>query len=920
MEGRGRARTDAACAGILIIMILIPFLVRAAQGLTALSGPLTHDIALQWIPFRMFIDRSLQDGVFPLWATQVFAGFPFAAFSHTGSFYPLGALLLMGDYAGAVNYFYPLHLCIAGLGVYALCRRAGLFPAASLLAALSYVFAGKPFYFIHFLPATCSNAWMPWFIFSALSILITGRAIHFVLAGMFLSLQVLGGDVESTSYGLMFAIPALALLGRGKRVGGGRWLALLLSMALALLLCSIQALPLAEYSRHFIRNQGVTFEFFSQRRLPLSLIWAVLLPVKGLRAGSAMEVDAPYFYLGLTGVALAILAAVRKAGRSSRGLGLLALLALAWSFGSFGIIDRLQFLLPLLGRFGTPEHAYFMGQLFMALLAGQGFAYLWRDRRDGARGLALVCALALLLFLFGWTRFEFLWPGMIAPILMAVALAAALVSRKLVRGLAPAAVALVFLVQAADLYGLALSHLPANRPDQFGYSPWLEKTARLVRDQNSRYIMVTRQGLNDPELLYHAGMALDMDAVDGWITVPPRGYAEVAALADPRAARFRDDRLDHLGLNAELKDGKFITNTSMPLLDLLSLRYVIDRGLPLKFSSPSYLALVPPEFQRRGVISPAVEKEEEGAGLSIITTQDEVMRFRVFINDGDELIFGLDAEHHDDALGPAAVEARVEALWGESTENVFEAEVETRAAGSGRDERIEQENIIDLDKLAGKEIALVLLTSGPRERKDITMTWKNIAIVNPTMPFQVVGSPSAGILVYENREALARAFVVRRAEVVSERAGLLARMGSASRAELASMVFVERDYPGLDALSGPAGARAFNDTVELVRRRPGEEVYRVTASGPGLLFISDQYYPGWRAYVEGAERRIIRADYNFKAVPVDSGSSIVRFSYAPFGFELGLWLSLTGWILLLFVGWLVISARRRRPHSLNNSL
>jgi len=863
-------------------MVFIPFLARLAEGASALAEPLTHDIALQWIPFRAFIGRAFSEGVFPLWTPNVFAGFPFAAFSHSGVFYPLGVLLHFSDYARSVNLFYPLHLFMAGAGAYALTRRAGASPLSSLVAAVAYTFTGKVFHFVHFLPSTCSNAWTPWFLFAGLSLLKSGPRLHFVLAGVFFGLQVLGGDVESTAYGLLLGFPALFFLAGGG--AGRRWLALFVAVFLGALLSQVQLLPLMNLSERFVRNQGVTFSYFSQRSLPLALLWAVLFPAAGLKGQAAAS--GPLFYLGLVSLSLGFAGVARGRERGSRALACLFLVSLLWSFGSVGVVDRLQFLLPVLSRFGTPEHSYFMGQLFLAILAGRGLDHL---RRSGAGPAAAVLSACVVASLFAGLFFELFRAGLFLPLLFAAAVISVVAARRLAAAGYSVFVAFIFLaVQCADVYGLAIRHLPGHDPAAYAHPEWMKKVARRVRESNSRYVMVTRSGINDPELTFHAGLALDMDAMTGWITVPLRDYAELLSLADPRAARFADGKLDRLGMNAELKDGRFIEAGAMPILDLLSLGWVIDRGVPLKFSHPFFLGQVPPELHRRSL--PGGAPRPGPGGLSLFAAGgEEVYRFRLFVNRGDKLAFYTGAWHGGGA--PAEFHARVEVHWGDTAEVLFERSFTSRMRepvkqGGGMIE-------LELSGFALRTVELVFATSGPL-RLDTYFEWGSPAVVNPDKPFVYAGSPSEGIALYENRERLERARVVREYETAAEGEDMLRLLGEASRYTFRTKVFLASE-PG--ALRG--GSSALPDGVRLLHRRPGEEVYRVSLSRPGFLFLADQYYPGWRCFYEGREVRIMKADHCFRAVALASGTGIVRFVYSPFDFRTGLYASLSSALFIM---------------------
>ena len=79
---------------------------------------------------------------------------------------------------------------------------------------------------------------------------------------------------------------------------------------------------------------------------------------------------------------------------------------------------------------------------------------------------------------------------------------------------------------------------------------------------------------------------------------------------------------------------------------------------------------------------------------------------------------------------------------------------------------------------------------------------------------------------------------------------------------------------------------------------PSDDPNRVTidvdADGPSWLLLSDVWYPGWEARVDGVANSVWQADYLFRAVPVPSGRHVVEFSYRPRSFLLGLILAAAG--------------------------
>ena len=66
-----------------------------------------------------------------------------------------------------------------------------------------------------------------------------------------------------------------------------------------------------------------------------------------------------------------------------------------------------------------------------------------------------------------------------------------------------------------------------------------------------------------------------------------------------------------------------------------------------------------------------------------------------------------------------------------------------------------------------------------------------------------------------------------------------------------------------------------------------------------LLYLSDTYYPGWKAYVDEQETEILRANYAFRAVVVPSGNHTITMSYDPLSFKIGYYISLVSIVGLI---------------------
>ncbi|WP_143961760.1 YfhO family protein [Litoribacter populi] len=75
---------------------------------------------------------------------------------------------------------------------------------------------------------------------------------------------------------------------------------------------------------------------------------------------------------------------------------------------------------------------------------------------------------------------------------------------------------------------------------------------------------------------------------------------------------------------------------------------------------------------------------------------------------------------------------------------------------------------------------------------------------------------------------------------------------------------------------------AGSGSVELLDYSPNELVYNVDADQPGVAIFSEIYYPeGWKAFVNGQETEILRANYVLRAINLPEGNSEVRFKFEP---------------------------------------
>jgi hypothetical protein len=90
---------------------------------------------------------------------------------------------------------------------------------------------------------------------------------------------------------------------------------------------------------------------------------------------------------------------------------------------------------------------------------------------------------------------------------------------------------------------------------------------------------------------------------------------------------------------------------------------------------------------------------------------------------------------------------------------------------------------------------------------------------------------------------------------------------------------------------GRTGPAPGADAVVFEVDEPERVVLRVRAAEAGPLVLSDTYYPGWGAAIDGRHARIRPADLMFRMVCVPAGEHRVEFTFRQPGFLAGLWIT-----------------------------
>ncbi|VTS00452.1 YfhO family protein [Tuwongella immobilis] len=251
---------------LALTLLLFVDLVRHPDQLLATD---TGDILYQHLPAKHFWLTSFRaTGEFPLWCPTQFAGSPFLHDPQVGIFYPLNwPLLLLPTEAlpSYLSWMIVLHVWIAGLAMAGFARYRGLSEFGAIVAATSWMFAGK--WLLHILVAghtiLSGLAWLPLAVWGIERAIRTGSFVSALGGGVAFSLIAFSVHPQWVAYSaLLLVIWSIGVVAEPQSDAGTRRLTRLrrfftlgaLGGATALGLYAVQLLPTWEATQASLRD------------------------------------------------------------------------------------------------------------------------------------------------------------------------------------------------------------------------------------------------------------------------------------------------------------------------------------------------------------------------------------------------------------------------------------------------------------------------------------------------------------------------------------------------------------------------------------------------------------------------------------------------------------------------------------------
>jgi hypothetical protein len=968
-----RARSRRASEAWLWLLGLLGVIsVSQIDGLLGNIVPYERDTSVFYFPLMSWVGQQLRQGQFPLWTPQFFGGYPLFADGEIGLAYPpalLALLTLSPDRAFLVLRL--VHLYLAAAGMFFLARTWRLPYPSAALAGLVFTLGNFLQAQIHhenivrtasWLPLILAcvemglqaSTWRPRLVWTALASLALG------LAGLSLHSQVLAIELLMlAAYGAMrWAVGPL-----GIRDKGG-WLARLGTVArvcvptvvVGLGLAAVQLVPLIELAGFSARGNGIPYDQAAAYSVTpvglLQLVFPYLFRGQGSLQWGLWTHWESYVYIGLAPLVLATIALVCDRRREVAAWGIIGGLGLILSLGQYSPInlDYALWLMPGLSGLRAPGRFTFAVVLAGAMLAAYGLAWLMYDeqrsyaafRRTLASLLGVTVALTALAI--GVHRVVTTSPDALRPIINNGYLVLArdsypLTTDDVLRGLN----------WSTDLANPRVSGALLGLAVVIGVV-WLWKRSPWPRCRTWRGWPVVLVGLAAVDLLTFAWaihpreplskIGAEPSAVQFVEQLPSPDAAPNRVLASPVLNQVAADSLAPFGTVQEANGYsslQFLWHRDYlgrvlyaddALLDLWNVRYVID---PARFGSLSSFGGVNYLPQQALLHAPANSALAEQDFSVRPDTPITELRFVTALMGAVDVLQGApvaEVELRDDTgevVGTAELLAGRDTMdWAWHLPSVQQSVKHQAAQSAGTTTESGG------PRPTTRDLSFADFTfSSPVPASSIT-----VRATPPAGEFVLYGGAAVGsdgsvdqlfgktktkyrelyrddeMRILENTAAYPRAFVVPTARVAPSLGSALTQMVHKPFKPDQEVILADDAITQSADLTDERGGRG---TAQVTAYAPDALRVHTSTDADAWLVLSDTYYPGWTATIDGAPAQVLRGDVLFRVIPITGGEHDIELRFEPASVTLGLWISLSC-LALVLVG-LVVAGRltwRRR--------
>jgi hypothetical protein len=203
----------------------------------------------------------------------------------------------------------------------------------------------------------------------------------------------------------------------------------------------------------------------------------------------------------------------------------------------------------------------------------------------------------------------------------------------------------------------------------------------------------------------------------------------------------------------------------------------------------------------------------------------------------------------------------------------------------------------EIDAIARRPYDLFITTANklPPERLYRLLGVMNVKYLNSSKDLPSGGItlerhfPELSSWLYRLNRTVPRTYIVPKAIGEKDPLKIMDRLSSGEFDPL-KQVILERPLPIV-------ADENFHSQAKIVRYKNHHVTIQASLSSPGVLVLADSFYPGWKVFVDGEEREVLRANYFFRGVFLPPGDHQVVFRYEPASFYYGAVISLLTLVL-----------------------
>jgi hypothetical protein len=881
---------------LAVMTVLVFWKVIFHPEFTLLVG---SDMASSYYPWFDVASFWLKRGVLLLWDPYVYAGKFNMGELQPGLYYPLNWLFMLlpsktgGASLDGMQALIILDYFLAALFTHLLARSVGISRAGAYLAAASFAIGGFNPQTYGYLNVLSGFVWMP------LVLLLFLKATHetdrvkkvhsAVGGGLVLGLSFLAGHhVPVIHTGFLLLLYCCYVIAADWKEADWRQKAsplLLLGAAAgtSLAVTAFQWLPSAEWARHAYRWVGAGHPVKWGQQVPYS----VLEETSRAAPQDALSLILPYvgvsssFYIGGILLFLALVGIIFVRGRLPVFFSMAAVVYFFLGWGGYSVLHGwVNTFVP--GLWFAREVFYYLVpfQLCLALLAGWGLDHVVQSYSTSASRtlqvfisrIGWVMALSVVLLgamaagLYMYQKLPMDHPFIRALISLAAYLTVLGILLFLLQTgrirpawFASAVVALLILDLASHFSAdIRRKSQASGPPNTYVHEFWREPpvVSFLREEQRKNYFRVDDPGHIFPP---NFGDAWRLDATTGHGATALVDYLE-----------FRETGWGP-GSNASalLNVGYFLSEKPLPgwlsVPEGAGLLYRNPRAVPRVFVASRFRAFSKDSEMLSWLASPAFNPRE-----TVLLAESDIQRFgpapsNLFSNDQDGvttlsatcLTAADKAARHTQDAGEQSRMTVFMLPWGWSPGDETNLLLRPEQEGT--------ECFLVLDFLPGEGGASKL--SAKLEAGD----WSR------GVPFELPAADTlhSGL----QREAISLGRLDRK----TYRLSLTVPEGCTSRID---SIRVTSHLP--------AGGDDKAGTAHLVSYEPNRLKLKAEIRRPSFLVLSEIYYPGWKAVVDGEPAPILKADYVLRAVPLMPGEHSVELRFLPGTILWGLAISALG--------------------------